>query len=33
MRQDSSIVWTRAFRPRLFPTQYGHAALCRAIGV
>ncbi len=32
MRQDRSIVWTRALRLRLFPTDYGHAALCRAIG-
>ena len=33
MRQDCNIVRTRAFRPRTFPTQYGHAALRRAIGV
>ena len=33
MRQDGTIVWTRALRPRHFPTQYGHAALHRAIGV
>ena len=33
MRQDGTIVRTRAFRPRTFPTQYGHAALRRAIGV
>lgn len=25
------MIWTRAPRPRLFPTQYGHAALHRAI--
>jgi hypothetical protein len=31
MRQDRRIIRTRAFRPRLFPTQYGHAALHRAI--
>jgi hypothetical protein len=33
MRQDCSIVWTRVLRLRLFPTDYGHAALHRAIGV
>jgi len=33
MRQDGTIVRTRALRPRHFPTQYGHAALRRAIGV
>jgi len=32
MRQDGTIVWTRALRLRLFPTDYGHAALRRAIG-
>ena len=32
MRQDGTMVWTRAPRLRLFPTDYGHAALCRAIG-
>jgi hypothetical protein len=33
MRQDGTIVWTRAPRLRLFPTDYGHVALRRAIGV
>jgi hypothetical protein len=33
MRQDCTIVPTRAFRRRHFPTQYGHAALHRVIGV
>src|SRR5579862_3561396 len=33
MRQDGTIVWTPAPRLRLFPTDYGHVALRRAIGV
>jgi hypothetical protein len=33
MRQDSATVRTRAFRLRLFPTDYGHVALRRTIGV